>query len=245
MLLPPDLRDWVPSNHIVHFILDALDAVPMHAAKVNVPGHTGSDQYPPQMMLGLLIFGYITGRLSSRELEAATYNDVGMRYLAADLHPDHDTICAFRRNNGPLIKSAFTAVLLLAKEMKVLKVGTVSVDGTKVLANASKHKAVSYKRAGEWIEAEVDELLQRAADADSKPLADGLTIPEEIARRKTRLEKLKAARAVIEERAKEAAEAQESEYQENLVAREAKQAQRKKVVGKQPAAPSQTPEDGD
>jgi transposase len=247
MLLSPDLRDWVPENHIVHFLLDALDAVPMHAAKVNFRG-TGSEQYPPQMMLAILIFGYITGRFSSREIEAATYSDVAMRYLAADLHPDHDTICAFRRNNAALLKSTFSSVLLLAREMKVLKVGTVSVDGTKVLANASKHKAVSYKRAGEQIElieAEVNELLKRAEEADNKPLADGLSIPAEIERRQARIEKLKAARAAIEARAKEAAAEQEPEYQEKLADREVRQAQGKRVGSKKPKPPSDTPKDGD
>jgi transposase len=247
MLLSPDLRDWVPENHIVHFLLDALDSVPMHTARVNHRG-TGNEQYPPQMMLGVLIYGYITGRFSSREIEAATYSDVAMRYLAADLHPDHDTLCAFRRNNAALLKETFTSVLLLAKEMKVLKVGTVSVDGTKVMANASKHKAVSYKRAGEQIElieAQVDELLKRAADADSKLLADGLSIPEEIALRKARLEKLATARAVIEARAREAAAEQEPGYQEKLAAREAKKAQGKRPGGKPPKAPDDTPKDGD
>lgn len=247
MLLSPDLRDWVPENHIVHFLIDALDAVPMGGAKVNTRG-TGNEQYPPQMMLGVLIFGYITGRFSSREIQAATFTDVAMRYLAADLHPDHDTICAFRNNNGALIKEAFTAVLLLAKEMKVLKVGTVSVDGTKVLANASKHKAVSYKRAGEQIElieAEVDELLARAEDAERKELADGLTIPDEIARRKARIQKLKEARTVIEAQAREAAAQQEPEYREKLAERERKKAEGKRVGGKPPKAPSAIPGDRD
>ena len=246
MLLSPDMREWVPDTHIVHFILDALDHVPMAVAKVNARG-TGSAQYPPLMMLGLLIFGYITGRFSSREIEAATHSDVAMRYMAGNLHPDHDTICTFRRNNGDLIKCAFTEVLLLAKEMKLLKVGTVSIDGTKVMANASKHKAVSYKRAGEQIElieAEVEELLKRADDADCKDLADGLTIPNEIARRKERVEKLKVARAALEERAREAAAQEEPEYREKLEARERKKAEGKRLRGKPPKAPSTTPADG-
>lgn len=247
MLLSPDLRDWIPENHIAHFILEALDAVPMAGAKVNVRG-TGSKQYPPQMMIAVLIYGYITGRFSSREIEAATFSDVAMRFLAANFHPDHDTICTFRLNNGQLIKDVFVSVLLLAKEMKLLKVGTVSVDGTKILANASKHKAVSYKRAGEQIElieAEVDELLKRADDADSKPLADGLSIPDEIGRRKARIEKLKEARAVIEARAKEAAEQAEPEHLEKMAERERKQAEGKRVGSKLPTAPSPVPKDGD
>lgn len=243
MLLPPDMRDWLPADHLVHFLVDALESVPDAEAKVNARG-TGSAQFPPLMLLGLLIYGYITGRFSSREIERATHSDVAMRYMAGGHHPDHDTICTFRRVNAPFIKSSFTAVLLLAKELKLLKVGTVSVDGTKVLANASKHKAVSYKRAGEQIvliEQEVDELLARAADADSKDLADGLSIPTEIARREERREKLLEARRIIEEQAREAAALEEPLYQEKLAERERRQVESKRV-GPAPKPPSDIPD---
>ena len=119
MLLPPDLRDWLPQGHIVHFLIEALETIPTTGAKVNVR-KTGSGQYPPLIMLGLLIYGYATGRFSSREIEGATYSDVPMRYLSANTYPDHDTICTFRRENGKLINDALVSVLQTAKEMKLL-----------------------------------------------------------------------------------------------------------------------------
>jgi hypothetical protein len=126
-----------------------------------------------------------------------------MRYLAADKHPDHDTLCAFRRNNAPLVREIFTAVLLTAQELKLLKVGNISIDGTKIQANASKHKAISHKRACEQIElleSEVSQLMLKAEAADNKDLADGFTLPGEIALRQHRLKKLQQARKNIEER---------------------------------------------
>ena len=243
LLLPPDLRDWVPSDHLVHFVIDALNSFDLSQASINHRG-TGSAQYPPRMLLGLLIYGYATGRFSSREIERATHTDVAMRYLSGDLHPDHDTICTFRVKNEPLIKQAFTSILLLAKELKFLKVGNVSIDGTKVLANASKHKAVSYNRAGEQIEvfqAEVAELLQKAEQADKANLAEGLTIPEEIKRREDRIEKLRQARQVIEERVKEHVAQLQEEHELKMKERAAKKEQGKRVSGREPKPPSDTP----
>jgi transposase len=167
-----------------------------------------------------------------------------MRYLSGDLHPDHDTICTFRVKNEPLIKQAFTSILLLAKELKFLKVGNVSIDGTKVLANASKHKAVSYNRAGEQIEvfqAEVAELLQKAEQADKANLAEGLTIPQEIKRREDRIEKLRQARQVIEERVKEHVAQLQEEHELKMKERAAKKEQGKRVSGREPKPPSDTP----
>lgn len=152
MLLPPDLRDWMPENHIAHFLIDAVDRLPAEDFRFNVRG-TGDEQYPPRMMLALLIYCYATGRFSSRVIEEATWSDVIVRYICGgDLHPDHDTICTFRRTNRELFEKAFVQVLFMAQETAGLKkVGSVSVDGTKIKANASKHSAVSYKHAGEQI----------------------------------------------------------------------------------------------
>jgi len=238
MLLPPDLRDWVPSNHIVHFIIEALDGIEATSAKVNVRG-SGSAQYPPRLMLGLLIYGYATGRFSSREIERATHTDVAMRYLAADKHPDHDTLCAFRRNNAPLVREIFTAVLLTAQELKLLKVGNISIDGTKIQANASKHKAISHKRACEQIElleSEVSQLMLKAEAADNKDLADGFTLPGEIALRQHRLKKLQQARKNIEERLEEQRQQKQAEYEQNLAERA-----ENKAKGKWPRTPPAKP----
>lgn len=248
MLLPEDMREWVPENHIVHFILEAVEEIPETVLHINWRG-SGSDQYPPRMILALLIYGYITGRFSSREIEAATYQDVAMRYLSANTHPDHDTLCSFRCWNEELFKQAFVRVLETAQEMKALKkVGTVSLDGSKMLANASKHSAVSYDRAGEMVqqlELEVEALMKKAEEADSRPLEDGLSVPEEIARREDRIERLKRAREVIEQRAKERAMEQRPEYERKIAERQARKLDGKPMKGREPKEPSPTPEGKD
>ena len=153
LLLPPNLKDWVPANHLCLFIVDAVEELALHQVKVNERG-TGSEQYPPRMLLSLLIYSYATGVFGSRRIEQSTYESVAVRVLCADAHPDQDTICTFQRENKELVSEAFVKVLEMAQNLKFLKVGqiTVAVDGTKVLANASKHSAVSYQGAGELIE---------------------------------------------------------------------------------------------
>lgn len=148
MLLPECLQDWLPENDLAHFIIDAVAALKLEKCTINHRG-TGDAQYPPEMMLSLLVYSYATGIFSSRRIEHATWQNVAVRYLCANTHPDHDTICAFRRRNGPLIQETFVKILLLAREVKLLKVGTVSIDGTKVHASASKHAANSYGKTGE------------------------------------------------------------------------------------------------
>jgi len=207
LLLPPDLRDWVGPDHMVHFIMDAVDALDLSTARVNQRG-TGSAQYPPSMMLGLLIYCYATGTFSSRRIETLTYENVAVRYLSADTHPDHDSICKFRRENKELLSSCFHQVLEMAARAQVLKVGdlTVAVDGTKILANASKHSAMSHEHLEKQLklaEEQIEELLAKAEDADSTPLQDGLSVPDEIKRREDRIAKLKEAKKVMEERAKQ------------------------------------------
>src|SRR6266851_2348396 len=148
MFLPCDLREWVPSDHMVHFILDAVEQIPTGHFQVNDRG-TGSEQYPPTMMLALLIYCYATGRFGSRTIEAATHSDVAVRYLCANLHPDHSSICEFRVANGPAFRAAFVSVLELAQQLGLPKVGGVSVNGTKIKASPRKHAPVSYQGAGE------------------------------------------------------------------------------------------------
>jgi len=150
MFLPCDLREWLPADHLVHFLLDAVEQIPTGHFRINHRG-TGSEQYPPTMMLALLIYCYATGRFGSRTIEAATHSDLAVRYLCANHHPDHDSICVFRTANRAAFQAAFVTVLQLAQQLRLTRVGTVSVDGTKVQANASKHAAVSYQRAGELI----------------------------------------------------------------------------------------------
>jgi transposase len=210
MMFPVDMRDWLPKNHLVHFIIEVVEQISKSAFKVNKRG-SGDEQYPPEMMLALLIYSYATGTFSSRRIEAATYSDIAVMYICAGkAHPDHSVICDFRVKNKEAFREAFTKVLLIACEMKQLKkVGGISVDGTKIHANASKHRAVSYKRAGEMIaelEGEVGELMKKAEDADSTPLEEGLTIPAEIGLREERKAALAFARGEMEKRYKEAKE---------------------------------------
>jgi transposase len=215
LLLPPDLRDWVPADHLVHFIIDAIDQIDVSAAQVNERG-SGSEQYPPGMMLGLLTFSYATGVFASRRIEQSTYDHVAVRLLCADTHPDHDTICTFRRQNRTLVARCFAQLLALAARCGQLQVGdiTVAVDGTKILANASRHSAVSYERAGQQlqqVELEIEQLLAKAEAADSVPLQDGLTIEGELVRRQERKARLVRARAEIEARAYAKAQAAHAE----------------------------------
>lgn len=205
LLLPPDMREWVGEDHLVHFILDAVGQLDVSAARVNTRG-TGSEQYPPSLLLALLIYSYASGVFSSRQIERSTTDSVAVRVLCADTHPDHDTLCTFRRENATLLASAFAQVLELAAHCGVLKVAgiTVAIDGTKILANASKHAATSYARADQTmrqLDLEVAELLAKAQQADATPLQDGLSVPAEVARRQTRRAKLAQARAAIEARA--------------------------------------------
>jgi transposase len=244
MLLPPDLRDWIPGKHIVHFLIDAVDRLPAEDFRFNRRG-TGNEQYPPRMMLTLLIYCYATGRFSSRVIEEATWSDVIVRYICGgDLHPDHDTICTFRRTNRELFEKAFVQVLLMAQETAGLKkVGTVSIDGTKIKANASKHSAVSYKHAGEQVELlrkEVEQLTAKAEQIDNVPLDDGLSIPDEIVRREDRIKSLEHARTVIEARYEKERQQKQAEYEEKKAAHEEKR-KNKKPRGKEPKPPSEKP----
>jgi len=245
LLLPPDLRQWVPQDHLAHYVLDAVENLPLTTLCVNERG-TGDEQFPPRMLLGLVIYCYATGTFSSRAIERATYTDVAVRFLSGDTHPDHTTICEFRRQNGSVVAESFVLVLELARECKLLKFGqlTLAADGTKVLANASKHSAVSYQRAGQQIELlrqEVAQLLAKAEQADSTPLQDGLTIPAEIARRRDRLAKLQTARAVIEERARHRAAQEQPVYEAKQAERATRRARGERVRGREPQPPSATP----
>lgn len=210
MLLPADLRQWVPENDLVHFVISAVDSMRLPSLQINERG-SGSAQYPPTMMLTLLLYCYANGVFSSRRIERATWRDVGVRYLTGDTHPDHDTICSFRRSNAAVVAEAFSELLQLASEMGLVKVGTLSVDGTQILANASRHKSVRYDRAGELerkLRQDIQELLGEAERQDREDEPDDQALPEEIARREKLREKLLEARRRLEERARAEASGQ-------------------------------------
>jgi transposase len=146
-LLPPSVDEWLPERHLARFVVEVIDGLDLRLMSGDYRG-SGSASYHPSMLLGLLIYGYATGVFSSRKLERATYDSVAFRFIAANDHPDHDTIAAFRRRFLKEIEALFVKVLLLAREMGVLKMGTVALDGTKIHANASRHSALSYEHAG-------------------------------------------------------------------------------------------------
>ncbi len=246
LLLPPDLRDWVPEDHMVNFVMDAAKLLNLDKARVNERG-TGDAQYPPSMMLGLLIYCYATGTFSSRKIERLTYDSVAVRYLCADTHPDHDSICKFRRENKALLESSFHQVLECAARAKILKVGeiTLAADGTKILAHASKHSAVSHGHAVaqmKLLEEEIAQLLTKAETADSTPLQDGLSVPSEVKRRTERIAKIKEALTVIEKRAAGRHLQEQSAYESKIKERaEKEKSTGKKSGGREPQPPAAGP----
>lgn len=243
-LLPPSIQDWLPEKHLARFVVEIVDQIDLQPLKASYRG-SGSQPYSPEMMVALLFYGYATGVFSSRKLERSTYDSVAFRYIAANSHPDHDTIATFRRRFLPELTKIFMEILAIAHEMKVLKLGKVSIDGTKVKANASKHKALSYGHAcklEKQLEAEVAELLKRAESVDKADIPDGMEIPNELSLRQERVKAIKEAKAEIERRAAQR-QAEEQKVYETKVAERAKKEQQtgKKARGKSPQPPEPGP----
>src|SRR6202162_4429283 len=236
-LLPPSVDEWLPERHLARFIVEVIAGLDLRSMSGSYRG-SGSASYHPKVLLGLLVYGYATGVFSSRKLERATYDSVAFRFIAANDHPDHDTIATFRRRFLKDIEGLFVRVLELAREMGLLKLGTVALDGTKIHANASRHSALSYEHAGkietQW-KAEVAELPARTEAADQAEAAvDGMSIPAELARREERLAKLAEVRTKLEARAKERFEQEMAEHRAKLSAREKAAANGKKPGGRPP-----------
>ena len=242
-LMPPSVQDWLPENHLARFIVDIVSQLDLWPLE-NAYAGRGSDAYPPKMLLALLFYGYATGVFSSRKLEAATYDSVAFRYIAANTHPDHDTIATFRKRFLDELKSLFAQILMIAHSMGIMKLGKVSLDGTKVKANASKHKALSWKHAcklEEQIKSEVETLLRQAEEADKDKLPDGMSIPEELARREERLQSIAKAKEEIQRRASERYGKEKEAYEKKMAERRAKE---KKSGKKPPGRPPKPPEPG-
>ncbi len=239
-LLPPSIQDWLPKEHLARFIVEIVEQLDLSKIESQYSGK-GKEAYHPQVMLSLLFYGYATGIFSSRKIERATYDSVAFRYIAANTHPDHDTIATFRKRFLKELSELFVQILSVAQEMGVLKVGKVSLDGTKMKANASKHKALSYAHASKLqkqLEDEVAILLKKAQSADNEEDNDGMNIPDEIARRKDRLEVIKSAKEKIEQRANERHKQELQEYEAKMKKREDKEKSTgKKIGGKKPQAP--------
>ena len=243
-LLPPSVDEWLPEKHLGRFVVEVVEGLDLRAM-VGAYWGAGSAAHHPGMLLGLLVYGYATGVFSSRKLERATYDLVAFRFIAANDHPDHDTIATFRRRFLKDIEKLFVEVLQLAREMGVLKMGTIGLDGTKIHANASRHSALSYEHARKieaQLKAEVADLMAKAEAADAADVPDGMSIPDELARREERLRKIAEARATIEARAKERHVREMAEHEAKMAAREAKTAATgKKPRGKPPAPPVEGP----
>jgi transposase len=220
-LMPPSVDEWLPEQHLARFIVEVVEGLDLRGMSGSYRG-SGSASYHPTVLLGILVYGYATGVFSSRKLERATYDSVAFRFIAGNEHPDHDTIATFRRRFLTQIQALFVEVLKLAREMGILKLGTVALDGTKIHANASRHSTLSYEHAGKieaQLKAEVADLLAKAEAADQADVPDGVSIPDELARREARLAKLAEARAKIEARAKERFKREQAEHQTKLAER--------------------------
>src|ERR1700742_161314 len=223
-LLPPSVDEWLPEKHLARFVVEVIASLDLRAMTGSYRG-SGEASYHPQLLLGIVIYGYATGVFSSRKLERGTYDSVACRFVAANQHPDHDTIAAFRRRFLKPIEALFVEILQLAREMGVLKLGTIALDGTKIHANASRHSALSCEHAGKieaQLQAEVADLMAKAEAADTTEIPDGMSIPDELARREERLRGIAEARATIEARAKERHAREMAEHEAKMAAREAK-----------------------
>jgi len=238
------LGDCLPPEHLACFVVDSVALLDLSALYARY-GSRGGEPYAPEVLLALLLYGYATGVFSSRKIERATYESVPFRYIAGNRHPDHDTIAAFRRTFLPELKALFVQVLLLAQEAGVLTLGTISLDGTKIHADASKSKAVSYKRLVDLeaqLRAEVDELFALAERLDERERPDGLVVQDEIARREGHLARLVEAKAVLEERARERATLEQAAYDETMAQRaEQERATGRRRRGRVPTPPVSGP----
>ena len=247
-LLPPSVDDWLSEDHLARFVVEVIDQLDLSKLTRRYAGR-GSKAHHPATLLAILVYGYASGVFSSRKLERATYDSVAFRYLAAGSHPDHDTLATFRRRFIDELADLFVQVLELAKEMKLLKLGNVCLDGTKIHANASRHSALSHghiEKLEVQLKAEVQELLALAEQADRADVPDGVSLPEEIRRREDRLAAMAAAKAKIAARAEERYAREKAEYDEKMTRRAAREKDSgKKPGGKPPKAPTPGPKDSD
>lgn len=244
ILMPYDLGDWLPEDHLSRFVVDIVDKLNFKNvySKYNP---SGSKAYDPRLLLSLIFYGYSTGVFSSRKIETATYDSVAFRFIAGNHHPDHDTIATFRKRFLPEIKTWFKEILLIGKELGIVKLGNIYIDGTKVQANASRHKAMSYEymqKLEKQLEEEIEKLLELALAKDESEKDLELDIPEEIKRRKDRLKKIKDAQEIIKQRAEERYNEEKREYDEKIKRRKTKEKETgKKIGGKKPKEPIKSP----
>ncbi len=238
------LGDLLPPDHLARFVVDTITQLDLSAIYARY-GLRGGEPYAPETLLGLLFYGYATGVFSSRKIERATYESVPFRFIAGNLHPDHDTLANFRKSFLSELKGLFVEILLMARLTGVLKLGRISFDGTKIHADASKSNAVSYQRLLEIeqkLQAEVEELFALGERAEQGDLPDGLVVEDEIALRMARLARLAEAKAVLEARAKERYALEQAEYEAKVREREEKAGKSgRKPGGRPPQPPTEGP----
>ena len=232
------LRECLPPDHLARFIVDVIAQLDLSTIYAHY-GPRGGEAIAPDMLLGLLFYGYATGTFSSRKIEKATYESIPFRFIAGGLHPDHDTLAHFRKTFLSELKNLFVQILLYAQEVGVLTLGNISLDGTKIHADASKNSAISYKRLLELesqLQTEVDQLFDLTEHAE---VPEGLVITDEIAFRHERLANLAQAKAVLEARAQERYEAEQAVYEAQRAERVAKTRQTgRKPRGRPPTPPT-------
>lgn len=242
------LGDCLPPDHLARFVVDTIAHLDLSAIYARY-GSRGGQPYAPEILLALLFYGYATGVFSSRKIERATYETVPFRFIAGNLHPDHDTLATFRKTFLPELKDLFVQVLLLAQVAGVLKLGNISLDGTKIHADASKSKAVSYKHLlalEAHLRGEVEELFALSERVDQGEMPDGLVVSDEIAIRQARLARLAEAKAVLEARAQERTAAEQAEYDAKMEERAEKARQTGRTPrGRSPKPPTPGPRDKD
>ena len=253
MFLPPSIQEWLPEQHLARFVVEIVEQLELSEITGRYAGSGGQRAYHPAMLVALLFYGYATGVFSSRKLEQATYDSVAFRYISAGEHPDHDTIANFRKRFLDELEGLFKQILVLAQALGVLRMGRVSLDGTKVQGNASKHQAMSWGHATKLerqLEGEVQTLLGLAERADQGEQGEQeqqeLDIPEELERREERLAAIREAQEKIKERAQERDEAERAEYEAKLKRRQERaEASGKKVGGRPPKEPEAGPKEKD
>lgn len=243
-LLPPSIDDWLAADHLARFVTEIVSHLDLSEI-TSAYSHRGEKAYNPAILLGLLFYGYATGVFSSRKIEEKSYTCIAFRYIAANQQPDHDTIASFRQRFLPALKSLFLQILIIAREMGIEKIGKISLDGSKIKANASKHKALSYgyaEKLEKQLKAEITDLMKRAQEKDDSSEVDGMSIPEELSIREGRLKKIKDAKIRIEQRVQERYEREKAEYDTKMETRQAKEESTgKKPRGKAPELPSSEP----
>lgn len=244
MLMPYNVSDWLPEKHLSRFIVEIVSQLDFHSVYNQYKG-SGSAAYDPKMLLGLLFYGYATGIFSSRKIEVSTYYSVAFRFISGNHHPDHDTLSSFRKRFLPELKVWFKEILFIGKELGFVKLGNIYIDGTKVQANASRHKAMSYdymKKLEQKLEEEIASLLSVAEAKDESEKDFELDVPKEIERREGRLQKIQEAKRVVEQRAKERYAKEKEAYDAKMKARQDKEDNTgKKPRGKIPKAPCESP----